>query len=173
MCVSKMLVQLLISVLVSCCFLLIGIIGQNILGPGTWSILNIEECARDAEMPWRVRVRRHKLNRTHDAYNANVSVLEDLDDSYGGRLEVCKMVYGGCKHFSTRKTDCLADTVKQYGEESARRALAFVGIDPPTFPIPKGYYQAKNYLANMSNVFKECVYGEFKANCYAKRAPRF
>ncbi|XP_063384446.1 uncharacterized protein LOC134670573 [Cydia fagiglandana] len=109
-----MLVQLLISVLVSCCFLLVGIIGQNILG----------------------------------------------------RIEVCKVVFGGCKHFTSRKTDCLADTVRQYANASARRALTFVRIDPPTFPIPKGYYKAENYLANMSKVFKECVYGEFKADCY-------
>ncbi|XP_061717406.1 uncharacterized protein LOC133525163 [Cydia pomonella] len=117
-------------------------------------------------MSWRVRVRRHKLNRTHDAFNGNVSLLEDLDESYGGRLEICKMVFGGCKPFSTRKTDCLAETVKKHGEESARRVFAFVGIDPPTFPIPKGFYHAVNYVANMSNILKESVYGEFKADCY-------
>ncbi|XP_063628837.1 uncharacterized protein LOC134800258 isoform X2 [Cydia splendana] len=142
------------SLIISCGFLFLDSAGQNMLGAGTWSVLSTQPCENDAEMPWRVRVRRHKLNRTHDAFDGEV------------RVDVCKVVEGGCKPFIKESRECLPCIVREHAWENTKKVLVALGIDPPAFPIPKGEYQLDNYLVDVEELSKKGVYGEYHGQGY-------
>ncbi|XP_063389020.1 uncharacterized protein LOC134674804 isoform X4 [Cydia fagiglandana] len=135
-------------------------------GSGTWSVVSTQPCQNDAEMPLRVRLRRHKLNRTHDGFDLEVSSLEDIDDSYSVRADVCKMVEGGCKPFMEESRDCLPCLARERGWESTRSVLVALGIDPPDFPIPKGEYKLDNYVVDAEGLAKKGLYSEFQGTGY-------
>ncbi|XP_063389026.1 uncharacterized protein LOC134674805 isoform X2 [Cydia fagiglandana] len=76
------------SLIISCGFLFLDSACQNMLGSGTWSVISTQPCENDAEMPWRVRLRRHKLNRTHDVFDAELTALADIDESFSGEYKL-------------------------------------------------------------------------------------
>ncbi|XP_063389023.1 uncharacterized protein LOC134674805 isoform X1 [Cydia fagiglandana] len=154
------------SLIISCGFLFLDSACQNMLGSGTWSVISTQPCENDAEMPWRVRLRRHKLNRTHDVFDAELTALADIDESFSLRGLVCKVVGGGCKPFIEESRDCLPCIVREHAWENARSVLVAVGIDPPDFPIPKGEYKLDNYMVDTEELSKKGLYGEFQGTGY-------
>ncbi|XP_063541592.1 uncharacterized protein LOC134750361 [Cydia strobilella] len=156
----------LTSIIISCGFLFLDSAGQSIVGFGMWSVMSVEPCKNDAEMPWRVRLRKHKLNRTHDAFDGELSLLAEVDDSYGIRADICKMVGGGCKPFMSESRECIPCLVKEHAPENAKTVLMALGINPPEFPIPKGEYRLDNYLVNVEDLSKEGIYGEYGGQLY-------
>ncbi|XP_063368420.1 uncharacterized protein LOC134656823 isoform X2 [Cydia amplana] len=139
---------------ISCGFLFLDAAGQSMLGSGTWSVISTQPCENDAEMPWRVRLRRHKLNRTHDVFDLEV------------RGEVCTVVEGGCKPFISESRECIPCIVRERASENARKILEALQVDPPVFPVPKGEYRLDNYLVDVEELSKKGVYGEYRGTGY-------
>ncbi|XP_063384743.1 uncharacterized protein LOC134670856 [Cydia fagiglandana] len=113
-----------------------------------------------------LHVRRHKLNRTHDAYDVDGRALEDFDDSVGIRIDACMMMDGGCKPFMTVAYHCARKFINVAARENMRRALVLAGVDPPEFPIPKGEYEVRNFVLDMENLSKQGVYGDFVSDAF-------
>ncbi|XP_063389016.1 uncharacterized protein LOC134674804 isoform X2 [Cydia fagiglandana] len=126
-------------------------------GSGTWSVVSTQPCQNDAEMPLRVRLRRHKLNRTHDGFDLEV------------RADVCKMVEGGCKPFMEESRDCLPCLARERGWESTRSVLVALGIDPPDFPIPKFHYWIAMSSQDLNLSIKNDTERQFKQKKYRFR----
>ncbi|XP_061717409.1 uncharacterized protein LOC133525166 [Cydia pomonella] len=157
--------RLTVNIIISC-GLLIGIRGQQMLGAGKWTVLSTQQCANDAEMPWTLHVRRHKLNRTHDAFDADIDLEDDLDDSCAIRLDICKVVDGGCKPYMIMADDCLPNFIKKHAKENVEKVLVSGGVDPPDFPIKKGSFHLKDYVISMEEMEKEGVYGTFEVEAF-------
>ncbi|XP_063538180.1 uncharacterized protein LOC134747491 [Cydia strobilella] len=157
--------RLTVNIIISC-GLLIGIRGQKMLGAGKWTVLSTQQCVKDAEMAWTLRVRRHKINRTHDAFDLDVNLGDDLDDSCAIRFDICMMVDGGCKPYMVMADDCLPNYVKRYAEENVKMILASAGVDPPDFPVKKGSLHLKDYVMNMEEMAKDGVYGTFEVEAF-------
>ncbi|XP_063622881.1 uncharacterized protein LOC134794943 isoform X1 [Cydia splendana] len=157
--------RLTVNIIISC-VLLIGIRGQQMLGAGKWTVLSTQQCAKDADMPWTLRVRRHKFNRTHDAFDVDLELEDDLDDSCAIRLDICKVVDGGCKPYMVMADDCLPNFVKKHAEVNVKLVLGSAGMDPPDFPIQKGSLHLKDYVMNMEDMEKEGVYGTFEVEAF-------
>ncbi|XP_063541249.1 uncharacterized protein LOC134750086 [Cydia strobilella] len=156
----------LTSIIISCSFLFLDAAGQIMLGPGMFSVISTQPCENDADMPWRMRLHKHKLNRTHDAFDGEVSLLAELDDSYGARIDVCKMGDGGCKPFIRESRECIPCLARAHASENVRAVLVALGINPPDFPVPKGEYRLDNYLVNAEDLDKISVYGEYHGTGY-------
>ncbi|XP_063538182.1 uncharacterized protein LOC134747493 [Cydia strobilella] len=149
--------------IILCSFLTFGMSREWMLGIGRWSVLDVQPCANDAEMPWTLRVRRHELNRTHDAYDADVNTLADFDDSVGIRINTCMMMDGGCKHFQTLNYGCARILIYFAARDNVRRSLEAVGLDPPDFPIPQGEYHVENFVLDLSHLNNRSLYGSFSS----------
>ncbi|XP_063384740.1 uncharacterized protein LOC134670851 [Cydia fagiglandana] len=159
--------RLTVNIIISC-VLLTDIRGQQMLGTGKWTVLSTQQCARDADMPWTLRVRRHKFNRTHDAFDVYLDLKDNLDNSSAIRLDICKVVDGGCKPYMVMADDCLPNFVKKYAQENVKLVLESAGMDPPDFPIQKGSLNLKDYVMNMEDMEdKDGVYGTFEVEAFA------
>ncbi|XP_063622992.1 uncharacterized protein LOC134795087 isoform X1 [Cydia splendana] len=161
-----MILHLVTIGIIVCSFLTLGVSGERMMGIGRWSVSDVQPCANDAEMPWMMRVRRHELNHTHDAYDADVNTLADFDDSVGIRIDACMMMDGGCKRFMTMAYDCARKFINVAARENMRRAFVLAGVDPPEFPIPIGEYQVRNFVLDMENLSKQGVYGDFISDAF-------
>ncbi|XP_063622883.1 uncharacterized protein LOC134794943 isoform X3 [Cydia splendana] len=157
--------RLTVNIIISC-VLLIGIRGQQMLGAGKWTVLSTQQCAKDADMPWTLRVRRHKFNRTHDAFDVDLELEDDLDDSCAIRLDICKVVDGGCKPYMVMADDCLPNFVKKHAEVNVKLVLGSAGMDPPDFPIQKGRYDVHQFIVDSNGLPKYGMYGEWLADAY-------
>ncbi|XP_063622969.1 uncharacterized protein LOC134795062 [Cydia splendana] len=163
---SNMLRFLAIGGIFACSFLICGISGQKNVGPGKWSVLNIMKCDKDSMMPMKLDANRRKVNRTHDGFNAKLEVEEEIDDTFGVRLDICKVVDGGCKDYSTMADDSLIKFAKKYAEGNVKTAMECADIDPPDFPVPVGVHTIKSFLFNYDELPPEGPYGEYMACGY-------
>ncbi|XP_063384742.1 uncharacterized protein LOC134670855 [Cydia fagiglandana] len=149
--------------IILCSFLTLRVSGKRMMGIGRWSVSDVQPCANDAEMPWMMRVRRHELNRTYDAYDADVHTLADFDDSVGIRISTCMMMDGVCENFQTLNHGCARILIYFAARDNVWRALEAFGIDPPDFPIPQGEYHAENFVLDLSHLNDYSLYGNFSS----------
>ncbi|XP_063622993.1 uncharacterized protein LOC134795087 isoform X2 [Cydia splendana] len=158
-----MILHLVTIGIIVCSFLTLGVSGERMMGIGRWSVSDVQPCANDAEMPWMMRVRRHELNHTHDAYDADVNTLADFDDSVGININTCMMTDGGCELFKMLSFGCARILIYFAARDNVRRALEAVGLDPPDFPIPQGEYHVENFVLDLSHLNNHSLYGNFSS----------
>ncbi|XP_063366425.1 uncharacterized protein LOC134654895 [Cydia amplana] len=144
------------------CFLLIpGVLGQLVLGPGTWSIVNVQQCENGEKYPAKMHIRKFKLNRTHDAFDVDTYFGPDVDETFGIRLVLYKKVDGGFKLFMTLADDNLPRFVKAYSAKNIKHGLELAGIIPPDFPVPRGELHIRDFVINVDELAQEGMYGDF------------
>ncbi|XP_045453618.1 uncharacterized protein LOC123662881 [Melitaea cinxia] len=137
---------------------------NDMLGPGMWSLISIGDCSLDLENEVATfEVNKHKLNRTHDGFSATIVASETIDDKYGGLVEVCKYVDGGCKQYQVVSDNNVVSMLNKYSKENVISALTLANIDPPEFPIEKGEYHVEDYVLEYCKLPQEAIYGEFEA----------
>ncbi|KAL0879828.1 hypothetical protein ABMA27_003534 [Loxostege sticticalis] len=138
--------------------------GDSMLGPGLWRVVSVGPCEQQLDMT--LDVVRRKVNRTHDGFTAKLTTDEEIDDSFGLRVDICKHVDGGCKPYQVLADESLPRYVQKYAADNARDFLGAAGLDPPDFPIPKGEHVVKNYVFDYSELPEDGIYGEFGADAY-------
>ncbi|XP_039747528.1 uncharacterized protein LOC120624858 [Pararge aegeria] len=135
-------------------------------GDGVWSVINVDSCGDKLEnVVVGIKVDKHRVNRTHEVFRAEVDAAMIIDDSFGIFIDVCKIVDGGCKHY-TNIVDGLKKLLYTHAKKNAQIAFELAGIDPPDFPLPEGHHLLDNFLLDYCELPTYCAYGTYEAEAF-------
>ncbi|CAH2087811.1 unnamed protein product [Euphydryas editha] len=146
-------------------------IRADMLGPGIYSLTSLDKCPIELEEEIVIfDIYKHKLNRTHDGISVDAIFHDGVGDNYGGLVEICKFVDGGCKRAQVLSDNSFANMVREYGsEENIINLFTLANIDPPNFPIPKGTHHVQDFIMNYCKLPRDGFYGKFEAMGYLLR----
>ncbi|CAF4762926.1 unnamed protein product [Pieris macdunnoughi] len=136
-------------------------------GPGLWFVHGINNC--DEELPRvaaNITVNKHKLNRTHDVYDAALDVYETVGDGYGILIDICKHTDGGCKQVQVVTDNDIGMFAEKYAKDNMEVAFSMGGIDPPRFPVQPGSYKIEDFYFDHCEMPEESIYGEFTGDAF-------
>ncbi|XP_061717408.1 uncharacterized protein LOC133525165 [Cydia pomonella] len=162
-------VRHVISSIISCSVLIFTIKGQGMIGTGKWTLVVAQNCSRDAEMPHKMYMHKHKLNRTHNYFDLGATIPEVIDNSIAVRVDIKRKVDGAWKQYMIWADDCLPCACKQFAGKNMKRGFEAAGIDPPDFPIPKGRYDIHRFIVDSNGLPKFGMWGEWMADAYVMK----
>ncbi|CAG4990351.1 unnamed protein product [Colias eurytheme] len=139
-------------------------------GPGLWYVFSVEDCHEELELVlMNVTVKKHKLNRTHDVYDALLDVHDTLGNGDGVLLDICKHTDGGCKQVHLVTDNDVGEFAEKYAKKNMEAAFTLAGMDPPRFPVSPGSYDVRDFYFDRCEMPHDAVYGEFTALAYVTR----
>ncbi|XP_069362409.1 uncharacterized protein [Maniola hyperantus] len=140
--------------------------GWNMQGDGVYSTIDVDKCEIEIENEiLTFEVEKHKINHTHDVFNAKVGATMDIDDTFGLVIEVCKIVDGGCKHYFSI-VDSMEKFVAKYAKANLETAFRCAGLDQKEFPVPQGNHEVKDFVMDYCGMVRNAQYGIFEADIY-------
>ncbi|XP_045778775.1 uncharacterized protein LOC123876512 [Maniola jurtina] len=146
--------------------------GFNTQGEGVYTTISVDECGSEIEDPiMTFEVEKHKINHTHEVFNAKIGATMDIDDSFGLFIEVCKLVDGGCKHYATI-VEGMEKLLKKHAKNNLENAFRCAGLDQKEFPIPKGNHEVKDFIMDYCELPTYAPFGTFEAEAYVIKDER-
>ncbi|CAD0203620.1 unnamed protein product [Chrysodeixis includens] len=158
--------KLFILCALSCSVVLVHALGNSLLGPGQWLVLNILQCDNPEQYELVMDGYRKKLNRTHDCFGFEVSSPAVFNTSYSISIDVYKKMDGGFKFYQTISDDCVCTFLMRHARENIERVLTMAGVDPPDCPIDPGFYTVENFVMDYTELPLNGVYGTYEVIVY-------
>ncbi|CAH2055652.1 unnamed protein product, partial [Iphiclides podalirius] len=134
------------------------------LGPGKYTIVNIEKCAAAELYPSGMNVEVHRVNRSHVAFTFTVHFDRDINEFVSIRIDICKYVDGGCKPYQTLVDESAIRFCEKYAKKNVETGLSMADIE--NWPILAGDYTVDDYIFNLDELPEKGMYGDFIAKSY-------
>ncbi|XP_077298980.1 uncharacterized protein LOC143920137 [Arctopsyche grandis] len=142
----------------------------SIGGPADLNIKSIDQCPDPEQYKYVVNIQRHKVNRTHEAFDGNSNLEIPLDENTGIYVNVAKKTKDGSykpNELEFKETDACRFLLKWVGK-GFTELLTSIG-EPPNCPVKTGSYVFKNFLIDYRELPSTLPYGDFRADMYLIR----